>query len=319
MPGVRSTRFEPLTVSGNVIRGVKVCGLTSANRRRYKPEALRRAVRAGLYEGAVVQVDHHGHADRFGTLINTRYRPGRGVFADLKYDPRHPLAECVAEDAKRGLGIYGLSHDADGIGRRANVVEGIAAVRHVAIVAGAATTMALSEAREYWGARRLRNNKKGENEVYDDMDDDLEEDDYEDDEMEEDDDCEEDDEEYDELDEDEDMDDEDEDFEEARPVRRRKKSRESVGRSVSDGVAFLAGGGIESAYRVAALEVMLGGLTRRRPAKEPRERVPKKFRNSTHLAEWLTGCPVEESTRSGRPADPGVPAPGEDVAGFLMG
>src|SRR5262245_22544047 len=81
-----------------VIRGVKVLGRESQNGRVYRPEALRRG--AALYEGAKVNVNHpKGHPaaprdyqDRIGVLRSPRATEA-GIFADLFYNPKHPLAE----------------------------------------------------------------------------------------------------------------------------------------------------------------------------------------------------------------------------------
>jgi hypothetical protein len=134
-----------------VIRGVKVLGPTSRNGREYSADALRKGV--GLYEGVRVNVNHvgrgesRGYGDRIGRLENAQVREG-GIFADLKFNPKHALAEQLAWDAANAPGNVGLSHDAEGRLSRRNgktLVEEILSVRSVDLVADPATTAGLFE------------------------------------------------------------------------------------------------------------------------------------------------------------------------------
>lgn len=151
---------KPLRVDREkgVVYGVKVLGWTSANRREYLKEAAIKAVRAGLYENVKVYIDHRtkpneqrSARDLFGKLCNATVEAD-GVYADLWYNRKNKMAEDVAEDAERGLGLYGLSHDAeagdydvrpDGV----QVIKEISVVNSVDIVADAATVSSLSEGR----------------------------------------------------------------------------------------------------------------------------------------------------------------------------
>lgn len=151
---------KPLKVDREkgVVYGVKVLGWTSANRREYLKEAALKAVRAGLYENVKVYIDHRtkpneqrSARDLFGKLCNATVEAD-GVYADLWYNRKNKMAEDVAEDAERGLGLYGLSHDAeagdydvrpDGV----QVIKEISVVNSVDIVADAATVSSLSEGR----------------------------------------------------------------------------------------------------------------------------------------------------------------------------
>lgn len=135
-----------------MIRGVKVLGHESRNGRRYTPEALRQA--AGLYEGIRVNVDHQAagdrrsYRDRFGQLRSIQVREN-GLYADLAFNPKHPLAEQLLWDAAHAPENVGLSHDARGRTVRRGgsvVVEEIEAVRSVDLVADPATTKGLFEA-----------------------------------------------------------------------------------------------------------------------------------------------------------------------------
>jgi len=134
-----------------VIRGVKVLGPASRNGREYTQESLRKGV--GLYEGVRVNVNHvgrgesRGYGDRIGRLENAQVREG-AIFADLRFNPKHALAEQLAWDAENAPGNVGLSHDAEGrLSRRGGkaVVEEILSVRSVDLVADPATTTGLFE------------------------------------------------------------------------------------------------------------------------------------------------------------------------------
>jgi hypothetical protein len=139
-----------------VIKGVKILGRESANRRRYSPDAIRRAAR--LYEGAKVRIDHprkpnesRSSYDNFGRLRNVAVDGAGELFGDLHYLKSHQLAESVAEDAERisELGVFGLSHNVEADGERGpdgvvTVVE-IVAVHSVDLVADPATVTNLQE------------------------------------------------------------------------------------------------------------------------------------------------------------------------------
>lgn len=138
-----------------VIHGVKICGLLSANGRRYTKEALQKAI--PLYEGCLVNIDHPSKPrdqrsawDRFGKFEHVAWRDD-GLYGDLVLLRTHPLATTVLEAAERMPEAYGLSHnvdvagftDADGV----YVVKEIAVVRSVDLVADAATNKSLYESR----------------------------------------------------------------------------------------------------------------------------------------------------------------------------
>jgi len=141
--------------AAGIIYGVKVCGLTSQNRRSYAERALRDAV--PLYEGVRVNVDHpsrkdpHGErrfVEGFGILRAVHFEPNRGLFADLHFSTAHPLAGHVLECAEKFPNSFGLSHNAAGETVRRNgrdVVESISDVVSVDIVASPASTEGLFE------------------------------------------------------------------------------------------------------------------------------------------------------------------------------
>lgn len=153
-----------------LIRDVKVLGLKSLNGREYTPQALREAVE--LYEGAKVNLDHpergrpdqaRSFRDRFGKLVRARYVEGKGIYADLRYLKKDPLAAKFAEAAEEMPDIFGLSHNADGTERfRAGkpIVEQILKVRHVDVVSDPATVRSLYESVEPQGRRRRMAGKR---------------------------------------------------------------------------------------------------------------------------------------------------------------
>lgn len=137
-----------------VIYGVKVLGWESANKRRYLPEAVKKAL--PLYEGAKV---YHNHPDKpnqsrktaegFGKLSNCRVESD-GLYADLLYFKTDAEAGKVTEDVERGIGFFGLSHNADGLGERQGdvvVIHEITAVTSVDLVTDPATVTNLWESK----------------------------------------------------------------------------------------------------------------------------------------------------------------------------
>lgn len=138
--------------AAGVVRGVKIIGRVSKNGREYTREALQNA--APLYEGVKVNVNHRPDAkssrayqDRFGVLQAVESRAD-GLYGDLHYNPKHPLAEQFAWDAQHAPRNVGLSHDAFGRSVRRDgkvIIEEIKAVNSVDIVADPATTSGLFE------------------------------------------------------------------------------------------------------------------------------------------------------------------------------
>lgn len=135
-----------------IIRGVKILGRESANKRTYSDQALQDAQR--LYEGRKVNIDHQRRSDAdrqfsdgFGQLEHCCLK-GDGVYGDLSYLRSHPLAETVCESAERFPMQFGLSHDAEGELKSVNgkfIVESLSAVRSVDLVGEPATVKGLFE------------------------------------------------------------------------------------------------------------------------------------------------------------------------------
>jgi hypothetical protein len=138
----------------NVIRGVKLLGLTSRNGREYLPEAVRAA--AHMYEGKQVNVDHlegngrRSYRDRLGRLTGIEVRKD-GLYGDLVLNPKHDVAEQLMWDAEHAPENVGFSHDAKGkTSTRGGkvIVEEIRSVRSVDLVAEPATTSGLFESED---------------------------------------------------------------------------------------------------------------------------------------------------------------------------
>lgn len=136
-----------------IVRGVKVLGTQSANGRRYTETAMKGA--GSLYEGARVNINHHRgsgdrpYQERFGFLENVRFEKS-GLYADLRFNPKHALAEQFAWDAENAPGNVGLSHDAEGKTRQeggTTLVEEITRVHSVDLVSDPASVKGLYESR----------------------------------------------------------------------------------------------------------------------------------------------------------------------------
>lgn len=136
-----------------IVHGVKVLGFVSSNGRRYKREALERAL--PLYENVGVNIDHEDAnkrrvKDGFGRLSNVRLAED-GVYGDVSYLKAHDFASTFVEAAERMPELLGMSHVADGKLSRDNgeeLVEDIVTVESVDIVRRPATTKSLFESEE---------------------------------------------------------------------------------------------------------------------------------------------------------------------------
>lgn len=149
-----------MSVSGKaedgMVRGVKVLGYKSRNNRQYPKAVVARA--APKYEGVRVNIDHpakdgqtRSYASRFGSLVGIRVGED-GMYADLRYNPKHPLAPQFEYDVEHSPESVGLSHvvmaqysvDKGGM---MNVTE-IDRVTSVDLVADPATTSSLFESEQ---------------------------------------------------------------------------------------------------------------------------------------------------------------------------
>lgn len=148
-----SQRLRVDRVEG-VIRGVKLLGLASRNGRRYREDALTKAV--GLYEGAKVNINHpKGHPlsprdyqDRLGVVRGVQFRAGEGLFGNLHFNPKHALSEQLVWDAEHAPQNVGMSHNVLARTTQSGdetVVEAITKVQSIDLVADPATTSGLYE------------------------------------------------------------------------------------------------------------------------------------------------------------------------------
>ena len=154
------TQSKPSQVDreAGVIRGVKVLGAESRNRRRYPQEVVARA--KSLYEGCVVNFDHgpikdatgeRSVGDRAGWLQDVREAQDGGLTADLHLLLSDPRSGKVLEAAEKRPELFGLSHFADVKSRRQGgqeIVEEIYRVRSVDVVSDPASTKSLFESLE---------------------------------------------------------------------------------------------------------------------------------------------------------------------------
>lgn len=135
------------------IPNCKILGFKSRNNRVYAQEAVQAA--AHKYEGVKVNLDHNTGTDprkfseRFGRMVNVRFQPGQGLFGDLQYNPKHPLAEAFCWWIKNDPTAIGLSHNATAevknTAEGGEIVTEIRDVDSVDLVADPATTKGLFE------------------------------------------------------------------------------------------------------------------------------------------------------------------------------
>ena len=137
-----------------VIRGVKILGLESRNRRNYSAQALASATQ--LYEGAKVNVNHpqgsplspRDYRDRIGVIRGVEFRSGQGLFGDFHFNPKHEHSEQLAWDAEHAAENVGFSHNVQArVTKQTDsvLVEEILQVQSVDLVADPATTRGLFE------------------------------------------------------------------------------------------------------------------------------------------------------------------------------
>jgi hypothetical protein len=145
-----------------IIRGAKLCGLTSANGRSYPAEVFRRGV--AKYEGVHVYANHtrgeRSIGDKLGWITNARIGPDGVPRGDLNLLTTHPDYPAIVEAAQRNPSLYGLSHVADcRVGRGTNgreQVESIESVVSVDLVAEPATTRGIFESRSSQRGKSMR-------------------------------------------------------------------------------------------------------------------------------------------------------------------
>jgi hypothetical protein len=141
-----------------VVRGVLLCGPTSANRRRYRKEAFA-GDRIKRYESRPVFLNHGSarearqYQDKIATVENPRLRADGMPVGDLAVNPKHPYAEAFLFDAEHKPRSCGLSHVAQCETVTSKVdgweeITEVVSVESVDLVTDPATTKGLHEGRK---------------------------------------------------------------------------------------------------------------------------------------------------------------------------
>ncbi len=138
-----------------IVRGVKILGTESRNKRSYTPQAISKA--RILYEGMRVNLNHpeesqkhktRDYQSRTGILKNVT-EAADGLYADYHYNPKHLAAEQILWDIEHNPNSLGFSHVADLRGKKTSnggmVVEEIRMVKSVDLVTDPATTRGVFE------------------------------------------------------------------------------------------------------------------------------------------------------------------------------
>lgn len=99
-----------------VIRGVKLLGLRSKNRRSYDTKGVRETA-LKLLPGSPIYIDHPQNAttsrsyrDKFGVVgKKVEYRVGDGYFGDIHFNPKNQVAEQFIWDVLHAPNTFGMS------------------------------------------------------------------------------------------------------------------------------------------------------------------------------------------------------------------
>lgn len=129
---------------------VKICGLTSRNKREYPIHVLQEAM--PMYQDHPVYLDHaerqinRKYIERVGHLSNLEIKAD-GLYAMLNINPHHQLAESLRYDFEHNTKKLGISQVVDAQMAGSKVVK-ILEVKSVDIVNNPATTRSLKEEEE---------------------------------------------------------------------------------------------------------------------------------------------------------------------------
>ena len=151
---------ERIDEEKGVIRGVKLLGLRSKNRRNYDSVGVQRSA-LKLLEGVSIFIDHPDKAnvrstrsmkDKWGNSVTgtIRYENGKGYFGDVRYNKKHPLTEQILEDIRSAPNTLGMSINGEfrsgGTDSTGDViVEELLSLRSVDLVTAPATTAGMFE------------------------------------------------------------------------------------------------------------------------------------------------------------------------------
>lgn len=149
-PGARVDRSGPRPF----VRGVLLCGATSANRRRYRREAFA-GDRIRRYEGKPVYLNHAAgrgsrrYEEQIGWVRNPRHNAAGMPIGDIEVKPAHPMASTFLDDAEHKPNSCGMSHVAQCETSRAadgwEDVTAVVEVESVDVVLDPATVTSLFE------------------------------------------------------------------------------------------------------------------------------------------------------------------------------
>lgn len=146
-----------------IIRGVKLLGVRSRNRRDYDTPGVRESAKKML-AGAAIYIDHpkdaadsRSYKDKFGVVgKEITYVPGQGHFGNIHFNPKNQVAEQFIWDVLYAPNTFGMSINssvkyADN-GRRNKsgdqVVESIELLRSLDVVTRPGTTNGIFESEE---------------------------------------------------------------------------------------------------------------------------------------------------------------------------
>lgn len=157
-----SVGAERINEELGIVKGVKLLGLYSKNRRNYDTPGVRRTA-ASVLEGAKIFVDHpteedikkkksRSYYDKFAHVLkgSVSFVEGKGYFGDIKYNRSHRVAAQFADDVRNAPSTLGFSINGDfkNGGTDSNgvvVVEELISLRSVDLVTTPATTAGVFE------------------------------------------------------------------------------------------------------------------------------------------------------------------------------
>ena len=149
--------------TAGIVKGVKLLGLKSKNRRDYNTPGVRRGA-VKMLENAPIYIDHpdmssirktRRYGDKFGFVMpgTVSFVESQGYFGDIRYNTSHQLASTFLFDVKNAPKTLGMSINGDfrsgGTNSSGDVlVEELLALRSVDLVTSPATTAGLFEHEE---------------------------------------------------------------------------------------------------------------------------------------------------------------------------
>ncbi len=146
-----------------IIRGVKLLGIRSKNKRDYDTPGVRLSAQK-LLAGAAIYIDHpktatdaRSYKDKFGVVgKEVKYVPGQGHFGDIHFNPKNQVAEQFIWDVLFAPNTFGMSINSavkyadDGRRNKTGdqVVESIEVLRSLDVVTRPGTTDGIFESEE---------------------------------------------------------------------------------------------------------------------------------------------------------------------------